>query len=73
MVQMSKQNKGYRYIALFIDLFSKHVWLEPLKAKQGKDVTLAVKKVFAEGLKPTTLRTDQDKFNLKKECVGFFL
>ena len=59
MIQQSKQNKGFKYIALFIDLFSKYIWLEPLKTKQGKEVTQAVKKVFAEGRKPAVLRTDQ--------------
>ena len=66
MIHQSKQNKGYKYIALFIDLFSKHIWLEPLKTKQGKDVLQAVKKVFGQGRKPQVLRTDQGGY------IGFF-
>ncbi len=38
MIYQSKQNKGYKYIALFIDLFSKYIWLEPLKPKQVKTI-----------------------------------
>ena len=61
MIPQSRQNKGYKYIALFVDLFSKYIWLEPLKTKQGKEVTSVVKKIFAEGRKPDILRTDQGK------------
>jgi hypothetical protein len=59
MIPQSKNNKGYKYIALFVDLFSKHLWLEPLKTKQSVEVTNMVQKVFAEGRKPGILRTDQ--------------
>ncbi len=61
IIQHTKENKGYKYIALFDDVFSKHLWLEPLKTKQGSEVTAAEKAVFAEGRKPTMLRTDQGK------------
>ncbi len=61
MIQHTKENKGYKYIALFVDVFSKHLWLELLQTKQGSEVTAAVKAVFAQGRKPTVLRTDQGK------------
>ena len=62
MIPQSRQNKGYKYICLFVDVFSKYLWLEPLKTKQGKEVAQAIKKVFKEGRKPLVLRTDQGEY-----------
>lgn len=35
MQKFSKQNKGYRYLLIVIDIFSKYGWIEPLKDKKG--------------------------------------
>ena len=32
---LSKYNKGIKYLLCAIDLFSKHVWVVPLKDKRG--------------------------------------
>jgi hypothetical protein len=72
MIPQSRQNRGYKYIALFVDIFSKYIWLEPLKTKQGKEVTLAVKKIFKEGRKPQVLRTDQGKNEGSFQFLYFF-
>ena len=54
---LAKQNKGYRYILVVIDAFSKHAWAQPIKKKTGKDVTDAFAKILKEarGKKPQTL------------------
>jgi hypothetical protein len=70
MIPQSRQNKGFKYIALFVDLFSKYIWLEPLKTKQGKEVTQVVKKVFTEGRKPQVLRTDQGNGDCVNQLNG---
>ena len=32
---LSRFNKGYKYLLTCIDIFSKHAWVVPLKTKQG--------------------------------------
>ena len=61
MQQFSKWNKGYRYLLMVIDVFSKYVWIVPLKDKKGESVTEAFKKIFKEGRKPQYLWVDKGK------------
>ena len=48
MQKFSKWNKGYRYLLMVIDVFSKCGWIVPLKDKTGKTVANALKKIFKE-------------------------
>ena len=48
MQQFSKWNKGYRYLLMVIDVFSKYGWIVPLKDKKGESVTEAFKTIFKE-------------------------
>ena len=59
MVNLTKFNDQYKYILLMIDIFSRYVWLEPLKTKKGGEVAQAMKKVFDQGRQPVRLRTDK--------------
>ena len=43
MQQFSKWNKGYKYLFMVIDVFSKYGWIVPLKNKQGDTVKEAFK------------------------------
>ena len=43
MQQFSKWNKGYRYLLMVLDLFSKYGWIVPLKDKKGETVTKHLK------------------------------
>ena len=52
MQQFSKWNKGYRYLLMVLDVFSKYGWIVPLKDKKGETVTEAFKSIFNEGRKP---------------------
>ena len=61
MQQFSKWNKGYRYLLMVLDLFSKYGWIVPLKDKNGETVTEAFKTIFKEGRKPQYLWTDKGK------------
>ena len=60
---IAKQNKGFRYILVIIDEFSKYAWAQPIKKKTGKDVTEAFAKILksANGHKPQNLQTDAGK------------
>ena len=59
--QFSKWNKGYRYLLMVIDVFSKYGWIVPLKDKKGESVAEAFKTIFKEGRKPQYLWVDKGK------------
>jgi len=46
MQQFSKWNKGYRYLLMVLDVFSKYGWIVPLKDKKGETVTEAFKLIL---------------------------
>ena len=45
MQELSKQNKGYRYMLNVIDIFSKYAWSVPLKDKTGNSVLDGFKQI----------------------------
>ena len=59
MQKFSRQNDGVKYLAIFIDLFSRYLRIEPMKRKTGDEMIKAMKKVFTKDNAPRTLRTDQ--------------
>ena len=61
MQQFSSWNKGYKYILMVIDVFSKCGWIIPLKDKKGESVTIAFKSIFKEGRRPQYLWVDKGK------------
>ena len=61
MQQFSKWNKGYRYLLMVLDVFSKYSWIIPLKDKKGETVMNAFKTILKEGRKPQYLWTDKGK------------
>lgn len=67
MQPYARFNKGYRYILVVINTFSKYVWTEPLKSKKGNDVTTAMKNILDKANKPKNLQTDLGKEFYNKE------
>ena len=61
MQQFSKWNKGYRYLLMIIDIFSKFGWIIPLKNKTGESVAQAFKKIFKQARYPKLLFVDRGK------------
>jgi hypothetical protein len=59
MTKFSKYNRGNNFILVAIDIFSKFVWLRPLKDKRGESEMKALKSIFAEGRSPSRKRTDK--------------
>lgn len=57
----AKVNKGYNYILIVIDVFTKFVWGQPVKSKSGKDVTLAMSKILTEDNIPKNCQSDLGK------------
>lgn len=47
-VDFPKENRGYRYVICFLDLFSRYLWVRPLKKKTGEASTAALKSVLKE-------------------------
>lgn len=59
MQPYAKSNKGFRYILVVINAFSKYVWVMPLKSKKSKDVTLAFEAILRRSKNPPkNLHTD---------------
>ena len=48
----AKENDGYRYLLVCIDVFSKFVWVIPLKNKTGPALVTAFKEILESGRKP---------------------
>jgi hypothetical protein len=55
----ARQNSGYRFLAVFIDIFSRYIWVEPKKSKRNDETLKAIHRIFRKGRKPLYLRTDQ--------------
>jgi hypothetical protein len=59
MYKFSYQNKRYKYLAIFIDIFSRYLWVEPMKTKTPVEMVMVLKRVFAQGRKPEFMHTDK--------------
>ena len=58
---LSRYNKGYKYLLTCIDVFSKYAWTVPLKTKTGQELVKAFQTILSSGSKPNKLQTDQGK------------
>lgn len=62
MQPYAKFNKGFRYILVVINTFSKYVWVQPVKRKTGKEVAHAMKTILEEvKIPPKNMQTDLGK------------
>ena len=63
MQYYSSSNKGYKYILMVIDIFSKYGWGEPLKNKKGLTIAKAFRKIWKSNGQKTSkyLWTDKGK------------
>jgi hypothetical protein len=59
MIKYVNYTNRYNFILVVIDIFSKYVWLRPLKDKKGESVSKALNDVLAEGRSPNRIRTDK--------------
>jgi transposase InsO family protein len=57
----SRLNKGYKYILVAINNFSKFVYLEALKSKSGPEVSEAFERILKRAPVPVNLQTDKGK------------
>ena len=62
MIPYARENRGYRYILVIIDIFTRYCWVSPLKSKTGEELAHVFKKIFqSEAPPPMYLQTDQGK------------
>lgn len=61
MIPFARVNKGFRYILIVINVFSKYVWAIPVKRKTGGEVTAAMDSILATTTPPSNLQTDNGK------------
>ena len=55
MQKFSKWNKRIKYLLMVIDVFSRYVWIKPLKDKKTESVSKAFDEIFKSKRKPTML------------------
>ena len=77
---VGKENDGVNYLLVVIDVFSKYVWVRPMKNKTARSLLEAFDSILSEGRKPEKLRTDKgtefvnESFRqyLKKKGIQFY-
>lgn len=62
---LGKANRGYKYILLAIDSFTKKVWLVPLKSKKTDAIIKGFSEILAEN--PLKLMTDKESGIMSRE------
>ena len=58
---ISNENGDIKYLLFVIDIFSKYLWIEPLKNKTAKEVVKGFKHIFDQEIKFKKIRTDNGK------------
>ena len=59
MQPLSKYNKGINYLLYAKDLFSKYVWVIPLKDKRRRSIVNAFQKIISKGRKSDKIWVNQ--------------
>ena len=69
MQLISKFNKGFRFLLCVIDIFSKYVWVVPLKDKKSISIVNAFQKILKESGRSEAKSKGRDliKYGLIKE------
>ena len=77
---MAKENDDVNYLLVVIDVFSKFLWVRPMKNKNACSLVQSFDSILREKRKPETLRTDKgtefinESFQqyLKKQGIKFY-
>ena len=69
---LGKSNAGSKYFLLAVDVFSRYVWVRPLKSKYAKDVINALDSILSQGRQPKTVRSDGGR-EFQNRAVKSFL
>ena len=59
MQSLRKYNKGIKYLLFAVGLFSKYMWVFPIKEKKGTSIVNILKKIISKERKPNKIWVDQ--------------
>lgn len=71
MVDLAKQNDGYQYVLVAIDIFSRFAHCQPIKSKKGADVVKALQSILKGTRRPSVLRSDRGMEFRSKEVKKY--
>ena len=72
MQSLRKYNKRIKYFLCVVGIFSKYIWVVPLKDKTGFSINNAFREIISKGRKPNKMWVDQGRefYNkLLKRCL----
>lgn len=69
MSSLSKFNSGIKFLLIVIDIFSRFVWVQPLRNKTGKEVVEGFKQIVQKGRKCKKLTTDKGSEFTNLQCI----
>ena len=68
MQKFARENRGYRYMCVIIDCFSKFLWIKPLKTKRGKETVKALALLLMNE-RPNKIQADQGSEFFNKDVA----
>ena len=71
MVSLAKQNDGYRYVLVAVDVFSRFAYCQPIQSKSGSSMKEALQRILTGPRKPNMVRTDRGMEFRSKEVNGY--
>ena len=72
MRNLAKYNLGINYVLVAIDIFSRYLYIQPLKTKHGKEIITAFEAIIKQGSKPNCLRSDAGSEYTSHEVEKYF-
>ena len=72
MHKLKRYNDDISFLLVVIDVFSRYLWVEPLKTKSDQDVVNGFRRIFARTPKPRRLRTDRGKEFMGQKTQDYF-
>ena len=72
MEYLKKDNDGFAYFLLAIDIMSKYVWTVPLRTRTGTEMKSAFAEIFSGRRKPTNIRSDKGTEFVNKDVKRYF-
>ena len=71
MTDIAVHNDGHKYFLLVIDVFSRYVWIRPIKTKHASVIIRALESVLTEGRRPRVMRSDGGREFQNKQVKQF--
>jgi len=75
MQKFAKENKGYKYFLVIIDIFTKFVWTVPIKDKSSKVVTSAIANIIEKKSPygpPKNIHSDEGKEFINSDAKSLY-